>query len=106
MLKPSDMKISLDSIGSKLLLVEVKPKYEYAGAQRTDKIVGYGYTVVLPEKAFEKLTVRIDGKQLMDAPNGYTEVHFDGLELFIYWSQGQYNVGARATGIHAVTNKV
>ena len=30
---------------------------------------------------------------------------FDGLEVFIYWSQGQPQVGARATGIHLVNPK-
>lgn len=35
----------------------------------------------------------------------YAEVRFDGLEVFIYWSQGQPQVGARATGIHLVNPK-
>lgn len=105
MLKPSDMIIANASIGTKCLLVEVKPKYEYKENQRTDTVIGYGYTVVLPDKQFEKLTVKIDGKQQMETPDGYTEVHFNDLELYIYWSQGQYTVGARAAGIHAVNNK-
>ena len=54
----------------------------------------------LPEKGLEKINVRIDGKQLMEAPNGYVEVIFDDLEVFIYWSKGQPQVGARATGIY------
>lgn len=105
MLKPSDMIISNDSIGSKLLLVEVKAKYEYVNNQRTDKVTGYGYTVVLPDRGFERLTVKIDGKPQMENPDGYAEVVFTDLELFIYWSQGQYTVGARASGIRAVTAK-
>ena len=32
------------------------------------------------------------------APNGYEEVRFDNLEVFIYWSKGDYHVGAKATG--------
>ena len=28
-----------------------------------------------------------------------------GLEVFIYWSQGQPQVGAKATGIHLVNPK-
>ncbi len=105
MLKPSDMIISAASIGSKALLVDVKPKYEYVNNQRTDKVTGYGYTVVLPECSFEKLTVKIDGKQQMDTPDSYVDVIFTDLELYIYWSQGQYTVGARATGVHPVNNK-
>ena len=29
----------------------------------------------------------------------------DGLEVFIYWSKGEYHVGAKATGIHIVNPK-
>ena len=55
-------------------------------------------TVAMPEKGLDKINVRIDGDKRMDAPDGYAEVRFDGLEVFIYWSQGQHQVGARATG--------
>ena len=56
-------------------------------------------------KGLDKINVRIDGDKRMDAPDGYAEVRFDGLEVFIYWSQGQPQVGARATGIHLVNPK-
>lgn len=105
MLQPPEMTISNTSIGNKCLLVEVRPKYKYEENQRTNTVIGYGYTVVLPDKRFERLTVKIDGKQQMETPDGYTEVYFDNLELYIYWSQGQYAVGARATGIHPVDHK-
>lgn len=105
MLKPSDMIIENKSIGSKYLLVEVRPKYEYVDNRRTDKVAGYGYTIVLPEKHFEKLIVRIDGPKLMDTPDGYVDVGFDKLELYIYWYQGQYAVGARAAGIYPLVDR-
>lgn len=106
MVKVTDVKIDVPAtVGNKLLLVDIKPRYEYDNNQRTDKVAGYGYTVVLPDKAFEKLTVKIDGKQQMEITDGYVEVYFTDLELYIYWAQGQYAVGARATGIHAVNNK-
>ena len=100
MLKPSDMIIDNRSIGSKCLLVDVKPKYEYVNNRRTDKVVGYGYTVVLPDERYEKLTVKIDGPKLMDAPDGYVDVGFEKLELYIYWLSGQPQIGARAKDIH------
>lgn len=105
MLKPSEMMIDNRSIGSKYLLVEVKPKYAYEDNRRTDKVVGYAYTIVLPDKQFERLTVKIDGPKLMDTPDGYVDVGFDGLELYIYWYQGQYAVGARAAGIYPMDKK-
>ena len=86
-------------------LVEVSPAYEYQNNRRTDTVLGYRYTVALPEKCLEKVNVRIDGEKRMDTPDGYAEVRFDGLEVFIYWSQGQLQVGARAADIHLVNPK-
>ena len=104
-MKISDLIISPKSLGDKLWLVDVSPAYEYKDGKRTDTVLGYRYTVALPEKGLEKINVRIDGDKLMDSPDGYVEVRFDGLEVFIYWSQGQPQVGAKATGIHLVTPK-
>lgn len=54
--------------------------------------------MALPEKGLDKINVRIDGDKLMDAPDGYAEVRFDGLEVFIYWSQGQPPGGGQGYG--------
>lgn len=106
MLKISDLVINAaESFGRKLWLVSVKPAYEYQNNKRTDTILGYRYTIALPERGLEKIDVRIDGKQLMDAPNGYVEVVFDNLEVFLYWSKGEYHVAAKAAGIHLVNHK-
>ena len=40
----------------------------------------------------------------MEVPNGFTEVSFCDLELYIYWSQNQPQVGARATDIQLAEN--
>ena len=104
-MKITDLTIDPRSLGNKLWLVEVSPAYEYQNNRRTDTVLGYRYTVALPEKGLDKINVRIDGDTLMDAPDGYAEVRFDGLEVFIYWSQGQPQVGAKATGIHLVNPK-
>ena len=86
-------------------MTDVSPAYEYKDNRRTDTVLGYRYAVAMPEKGLDKINVRIDGKQLLEAPDGYAEVRFDGLEVFIYWSQGQPQVGAKATGIHLVNAK-
>lgn len=104
-MKITDLLIDPKSLGDKLWLVDVLPAYEYKENHRTDTITGYRYTVAMPDRGLDKINVRIDGKQLMEAPDGYMEVRFDGLEVFIYWSQGQPQVGAKATGIHLVTAK-
>ena len=105
MLKITDLEVKSQSLGNKFWLVEVSPAFAYLNNRKTDTILGYRYTVALPEKGLEKINVRIDGDKLMDSPDGYVEVRFDGLEVFIYWSQGQPQVGAKATGINLVNPK-
>lgn len=104
-MKITDLVIDPKSLGNKLWLVDVTPAYEYQNNKRTDTVLGYRYAVALPEKGLEKINVRIDGDKRMEAPDGYAEVRFDDLEVFIYWSQGQPQVGAKATGIHLVNTK-
>ena len=104
-MKLTDLIVSPKSLGDKLWLVDVSPAYEYKDNKRTDTVLGYRYSVALPEKGLDKVDVRIDGQQQAEAPNGYVEVRFDGLEEFIYWSKGEYHVGAKATGIHIVNPK-
>ena len=105
-MKITDLIIDPKSLGQKLWLVDVIPAYEYKEGVRTDNLVGYRYAVAMPEKGLEKINVRIDGQQQVDKPSGYAEVRFTGLELFIYWGNGQPQVGARATGISLVNQTV
>ena len=106
MLRIQDLTIDPRSLGNKFWLVDVVPAHEYKDNRRTDAITGYRYTVCLPEKSLEKINIRIDGKQLLEKPeNGYVEVLPTGLEVFIYWSNGQPQVGARATGVSLVNHK-
>ena len=105
-MKVTDLIIDPKSLGEKVWLVDVIPAYEYKNGQRTDSITGYRYSIALPEKGLEKINVRIDGKKLMEAPEGYAEVKFSGLEVFIYWNNGQPIVGAKANGISLANPKV
>ena len=104
-LKITEVVVDPMSLGSKLWLVDVTPAYEYRNGQRTDTILGYRYTVALPEKNLDKIDVRIEGQQQMEAPDGYVEVRFDALEVSIHWFRGDYCVGAKAKGIHLVNSK-
>lgn len=98
-MKFTDLKIDPRSLGNKLLLVEVAPTYAYSEGKRTNTVTGYRYTVAMPGHGFDKISVRIDGKQQIDAPDGYVEVTFQDLEIYIYWTPTGYQVGARAKGI-------
>ena len=102
MLNIRDLKIDNASLGQKKLLVEVIPAYEYKDKQRTDNITDYRYVVCLVDHHLEKLNVRIDGPQLMEQPDGFVEVEFDGLEVRAYESKGVVNFTAKADGIFAV----
>ena len=93
------------TLGSKKLLVDVIPVYEYVNDKRTDKILAHRYVTVLPERSFEKIGVRIDGPQLIEKPDGYVEVIFHGLELAAYESGGKVSIVAKATGISQANPK-
>ena len=102
MLNIRNLKIDPTSLGEKMLLVDITPAYEYKDGRRLDTVTGYRYIVALPEHGLEKLGVKIDGKQLLEKPDGFAEVEFDGLEVFAYEAQGKTQVSARATGITLV----
>ena len=101
----TDLIIDPKSLGNKLWLADVVPIYEYKDNKRTENIIAYRYVVAMPEKNLDKINVKIEGKQLIEKPDGYTEVKFTGLEVIIYWLNGQPQVGAKATGITLVNNK-
>lgn len=106
MLRIQDLIIDIRSLGNKFWLTEVTPAYAYANGQRTETVSGHRYTVALPEKNLEKVSVKIDGAKLIEPPeSGFVEVKFDNLELYFYWSNGQPQVAAKATGISLVNTK-
>ena len=104
-MKLTDLIIDNRSLGKRLWLVEIVPAYEYKDGKRTDNITGYRYIVAMPDRGLEKIGIKIEGKQLLEVPEGYAEVSFSDLEIFLYWSNGQYQVGARAKSISLVNTK-
>lgn len=89
------------TFGRKMLLVGVTPYYAYKDGRRTDVVDGYRYSIVLPERAFDRIEVKIPGKQLVETPEvrGYDEVSLAGMEAHVYWSGSDYGVAITATGI-------
>lgn len=102
MLNIRDMRIDPACLGQKKLLVDIVPVYEYKDNKRTDTVVAYRYIVALPELRLEKIGVKIEGRQLMDKPDGFAEVEFDGLEVSAYESQGHTQITAKAVGVSLV----
>ena len=105
MLSIRDLKIDPASLGAKKLLVDITPSYEYKDGHRMETIAGHRYVIALPEHSLEKLSVKIEGKQILEKPEGFVEVEFDNLEVFAYESQGKTQISAKATGISVVNKK-
>ena len=105
MLNIRNLKIDPASLGEKKLLVDIAPAYEYKDGRRMDTVTGYRYIVALPEHGLEKLGVRIEGRQLLEKPEGFAEVEFTGLELMVYEAQGHAQISAKATGVSLVQKK-
>ena len=99
MLNIRDLRIDPDSLGEKMLLVEIIPAYEYKDGAKTNNISGYRYVVALPKHNLEKISVKIDGEQLMDKPEGVVEVEFENLEVGAYEKNGSVLLTAKATDI-------
>ena len=81
-MKLTDLIVSPKSLGDKLWLVDVSPAYEYKDGKRTDTVLGYRYSVALPEKGLDKVDVRIDGQQ------GW-KCLFTGPRVTTMWGQRQ-----------------
>lgn len=102
MLNIRDLRIDNNSLGSKMLLVEVLPVYAYQDGKKTDSIVGHRYVVCLPDHKLEKMGIKIDGPRQVEQPDGFVEVVFNGLEVTAYELQGKVQFSAKAQSIHPV----
>ena len=89
-----------ETCGNQYVLTEVAPVYNYVDGKRAGAPVAYTYVVVLPERKYEQLRVRIDGACTLEIPDEPLQVFFDNLELEIRWSQSEGNyIAATATGV-------
>ena len=94
---------SYATVGKNLMLVGVSPSYAYDNGKRTDTINGYKYEIVMPERMYEKLNVRILGEQKVEMPENETpQVLLDGLMIRLYWTQQGHKVSASADNIRLV----
>lgn len=87
------------------LLTQVRPRMEWKDGQRTDNLIGYIYTVALPNHGCELLDVKIDGEKRMDAiPGKSIAVKLNNLMVKAYVKHGtnQITFAAQADDIRAV----
>ncbi len=90
--------------GSQMFLTGVKPVFEYVNDQKTDKVVGHKYTVVLPQKQFAQLDVKIDGEQRIALDREqYLNVKFENLVVKLYYDRNKnVQMTARADNVSVV----
>ena len=89
-------------LGKEMLLVETAPHFEYVNNVRTNNLLGYKYTVVLPQHGFEKLDVKIPGNKLLEVQAGQSiAVSFTGLRVkpYISFKNSDLRFTASADGI-------
>ncbi len=104
MIKITDLKVDPNSLGSGLILTDVTPAYKYADGQKTNEVEGYRYTIAAPEHGLKKITVKIKGKQQIEANNELKIVEFTELTLKPYFRAGEVLIAAVADAISVVGN--
>ena len=99
--------IVLDTLqfGDNFKLVDVHAANVYENGNRTDRISGYRYTVVMVDYGFERIDVTIDGTKQMEKPDKPCDVVINGFTPVIAWRGGDYTVTARAIGISPIGTK-
>lgn len=89
-----------------LIQIYAKKNLNYnKDGKRADTLIGYRYVIALPEHALENLSVKIDGKQLLEKPDGFAEVEFTCLEVGAYETKDGVRFTAKATGIALANRK-
>lgn len=93
------------TVGNTTILVGVTPAFEYVDGVRKDNIVGYKYELVLPDRLYEKLVVKILGKKRVElADDGVPQpVALDGLTMSLYWTPQGHKVSATADNIKLIS---
>ena len=97
---------AIATLGDKLLLVGINPAYEYKDGKQTEHIVGYKYQIASPRLKYDKVNIKVEGKQLVEMPvAGYVEVSLTEPEIYGFTNrEGKLQFAGRAKGISLVTH--
>lgn len=112
-LKYSDIQVNIISdlknvIGNEYKLVGIRPYYQYVDKVKSETIEGYNYEIVLMERGYEKISVKIPGRPLLtelneDSFSSGVSVHFKDLDYRVYAKASNdfvsYNLTLTAKGI-------
>ena len=99
--------IAPECLGSEMLLTGVRGYFGYTDGVKGSALEGYKYTVVLPNRNFAQMDVKIIGNKLLDVVAGeHYPVKFDNLEIKIYYDDNRKaQLTARATGVKRVERR-
>ena len=101
-----DVVIDVDaSLGSALMLVEVSEYFDYDNGTRLQDIAGYKYRLLMKDKSFHEVGVKIPGAKKMDA-DGCPMVELENPEINMYVINGKPVISVTAHGIHAIKDGV
>lgn len=92
---PVDVKTLLHNA----MLVSIAPAYEYQNGNRTDKMSGYKYNVLLPNLGYEKVAVKVSGDKQLDVGDEAIGVVFDNAEAKLYCIDGRYDISITASSV-------
>lgn len=93
------------TVGDTLLLTDIRPTFRYEQGVRSEEITGYTYEVLLAERQYLQLRIKIPGQRQLDPVvlDGNTpRVRVIGLELTPYAINGRTGVSAKAESIEII----
>ena len=84
MMKLKDLKIDAKAtLGRRIVLTNIAPKYVYEGGKKTDKVEGCYYTVFCQDRQYMTLRVSVPGDARIDdaTVDKMPHVEFEGLDV-------------------------
>lgn len=96
--------------GGPILIINVREVLEYKDGIKTDKIIGFSYTVVCTSNKFEQFNIKVEQAQPVitpeeiEAKGGSVKAKVKGFEGRFYKQNGSNNIlfTAKATGIEVL----
>lgn len=91
--------------GRKMILCAIDEEREFIDGKPTGKVANNVYDVVLPEKAYKHLLVKIPGPARLTLNENDPDdvlVEFTGLTITPYAFNGRTGLSAKATGIRVI----
>ena len=88
MMKLKDLKIDAKAtLGRRIVLTNIAPKYVYEGGKKTEKVEGCYYTVFCQDRQYMTLRVSVPGDARIDdaTVDKKPHVEFEGLEVHLYY---------------------